>query len=140
MNARTRAPWEFLGRGFTLMEITIALVVLSVVMALVIQLLAFSRAAARSTVETRLASSIAQGALERVRGMAPEELAYRDGIDIALPPEAARLRGARLAAEARPWRDGAGLRHVRVVLRWRSARNVEREIVREGLVSDNRAR
>ena len=126
--------------GFTLMEITVALVVLSVVMALVIQLLAFSRAAARSTVETRLASSIAQGALERLRGMAPGELAYRDGIDVALPPEASRLRDVSLAATSRKWEVEKGLRHVRVVLRWRSARNVEREIVREGLVSDNRAR
>lgn len=127
-------------RGFTMMEITAAIVVLSVVMLLVIQLLAFSRAGARANMEARLASSIAQGAFERLRGTGPEGLAAQDGIEVALPPEASRLRGAKLTSSVRPWQGDAGLRHVRVVLGWRSARNVEREIVREGLVSDHRAR
>ena len=127
-------------RGFTLIEIAAAIAVLSVVMVLVIQLLAFSRVAARANIETRLASSVAQGAYERLRGMPPRELADRDGIDIALPPEASRLRDAELTATSSEWEGGQGLRHVRVVLRWRSARNVEREIVREGLASDHRAR
>jgi prepilin-type N-terminal cleavage/methylation domain-containing protein len=127
-------------RGFTLIEIAAAIAVLSVVMVLVIQLLAFSRAAARANIETRLASSVAQGAYDRLRGMSADELRRSEKIGVALPPEASRLREAKLEATSREWEGGRGLRHVRIVLTWRSARNVEREIVREGLASDHRAR
>lgn len=127
-------------RGFTLVEIAAAIAVLSVVMVLVIQLLAFSRAAARSNIEMRLASSVAQGAYERLRGMSAGTLRRSGEVDVELPPEASRLRDAKLKASSSEWEGGQGLRHVRVVLRWRSARNVEREIVREGLASDHRAR
>ncbi len=134
------ASWYKSGPGFTLVEIAAAIAVLSVVMVLVIQLLAFSRAAARRNIETRLASSVAQGAYERLRGMSADSLRRSGEIGIELPPEASRLREAKLRVTSREWEGGRGLRHVRIVLTWRSSRNREREIVREGLVSDHRAR
>jgi type II secretory pathway pseudopilin PulG len=132
-----------------MIELVAALAVTSVVAAMVIQLLAFSRSAARSTAEFRLASGVAQGAYERARGMSPGELApqYRtaglasiESVPLPVPEEAATLAGARITATAKPWPGATGLRHVRVVLTWRSHSGAPREVVREGLASDRRLR
>ncbi len=119
-------------RAFTVMETVAALAVLSVVMVLVITLLAFARRGGKAALETRLAASIAQGAFERARGV---ESNVMPTTDIPLPPEAARLAEAKVTATVSPWTGEPGVRHVRVVLAWRSSRGVARETVREGLVS-----
>ncbi|MHC5057453.1 MAG: type II secretion system F family protein [Planctomycetota bacterium] len=124
-----------------------AFAVIAVATGMVVSLLASSRDAARRTVETRLAASVAQGAYERLRSGAhsapPPEGAV---IELPLPPEAERLDGARLTATSRPWRDIKGAHHIEVTFEWRPRRSggragaKTRRIVREGLVSDARAR
>jgi len=134
-------------RGFTLAEIMCAFVVISLATGMVVSLLSSSRDAARRTVETRLASSVAQGAYERLRSGAHDALPA-DGtvIELPLPQEAERLDGARLTATSRPWPDVSGARCVKVTLEWRPRRaggqagTEPRRIMREGLVSDARAR
>jgi len=134
-------------RGFTLVEIMCAFVVVAMATGMVVSLLASSRDAARRTVETRLASSVAQGAYERLRS-GPRDALPADGMVVELPPppEAGRLDGARITATSRPWPDVPGARHLVVTLEWLPPRaggrpgTETRRIVREGLVSDARAR
>jgi len=134
-------------RGFTLAEIMCAFVVVAMATGMVVSLLSSSRDAARRTVETRLASSVAQGAYERLRS-GPHDALPADGtvIELPLPQEAARLEAARLTAISNPWPDAAGARHLVVTLEWLPRRaggrpgTEPRRIVREGLVSDARAR
>jgi type II secretory pathway pseudopilin PulG len=130
-------------RGFTLIDVTAAMAVVSVVAVLVIQALASSHQAARGAAELRLASGVAQGAFERLRSLPPEELVSgQDGVSarIKLPPEATDLREAALTATVAPWQGDGKLRHLRVVLTWQSWRGHRREVVREGLSSDERIR
>lgn len=131
-------------RGFTLIDITAAIAVITVVAIVVMQAIVSSRNAARATEELRFASALAQGAFERARSLPPEELAAEDGRRLELPSlcmgRAAALREAALDVSVVPWRADAKLKHVRVVLKWRSCRGVEREVVREGLTSDERRR
>ena len=125
--------------GFTLVELVAAIAVAGAAMAMLIGLLAASRRASRGIAERELAAAIAQGGLERLRTAPPQKLT-RGAHALPLPPEAAALTGATLTATVAPWRDIAGLRHVRVVLRWRARQGFTRELVREGLVSDHRVR
>ncbi len=127
-------------RGFTIIEVTAAMAVVAVVAAVVIQMMVSSHNAARATAQRRLASGIAQGALERLRSLPPDELVTGSAAKLDLPPEAAALHDASFTATVAPWRGEEGLRHVKVVLGWRSRRGVEREVVREGLASDERTR
>jgi type II secretory pathway pseudopilin PulG len=134
-------------RAFTIAEVMCAFAVLAIATGMVISLLSSSRDAARRTVETRLATSVAQGAFERLRSGAHDALAA-DGvaIELPLPPEAERLDAASLTATSSPWPDATGARHLEVALEWLPrqaggrAGTKLRRIVREGLVSDARAR
>lgn len=128
-----------LRRGFTLVEVVAAIVVAGVAMALLIGVMAASRTAADGIAERALAGSIAQGALEFLRSLEPDRLTFGDR-QVPLPPEAKPLAGARLTATVKPWPDERSLRWIRVALRWRPRRGPVREVIREGLVSDRRAR
>jgi type II secretory pathway pseudopilin PulG len=134
-------------RALTVAEVTCAFAVVAVATAMVASLLASSRGAARRTMETRLAASVAQATYERLRS-GPHSALPPDGaaLDLALPPVAERLAGARLTATSRPWPDAEGVRHLVVELEWRpsgtggQAGAGPRRMTREGLVSDARAR
>ncbi len=127
-------------RAFTMAEVLTAFAVTSLAGTMLVQLLFSTRTTVRASAERRLATEIAQGALERVRVMSPEGAAgiVADGepVELALPPAAGRLEDARLTVSAKDWRGYAGLRHVRVQVEWRSSRGGRQKVVREGLASD----
>lgn len=127
-------------RGFTMAEVITAFAVVSVASAVMIQLLVSTRTVARSTAESRLAAGIAQGVLERVRLLSPEELDKTGALDVPLPGIASRLGNAKITTTVCAWQRQEGLRHVRLVFEWQSRSGRKREIVREALISDNRAR
>ncbi len=126
--------------GYTLMELTAAIAVVGLAMTMLVALMVAARRTARLQSERRLAGALAQGALERLRGAAPGGLPGKAGKKQPLPPEAGRLRNARILASAAPWKGQKGLRRVKVTISWDSRAGQRRRLVREGLVSDARAR
>ncbi len=124
-----------------------AFTVVAIATGMVVSLLASSRDAARRTVQTRLAASVAQAAYERLRS-GPHDALPPDGgaLELPLPPEAERLDGARLVATSSAWAGVEGARHLKITLEWRPpaprgrAGTEAQRIVREGLVSDSRER
>ncbi len=121
-------------RGFTMAELMAAFAVLSVVSAVMIQLVVSMRGVTRTSAETRLAGDVAQGVLEQVRSMPRGRLAIDGALAVELPDVASRLEHARLTVTVAAWSGNPSLRHVCVVLNWRSRPDRERSIVREALV------
>jgi hypothetical protein len=115
-------------------EVMAAFAVLSVVSAVMIQLVVSMRGVTRTSAETRLAGDIAQGVLERVRSMPRSQLADDGAMALALPRIATRLQDARLTVAVAAWNGNPSLRHVRVVLNWRSRSDREHSITREALI------
>ena len=126
--------------GFTVLELLAAIFVISVVMTTFVALLVKVRRAIDVIEEQSLAAAVAQGALERLRRLPPDELVSGRAISSALPPEAGRLSRAKLTTTVSAWNAQPRLRHLRVELTWRSRDFRTRVIVREGLASDRRIR
>jgi prepilin-type N-terminal cleavage/methylation domain-containing protein len=135
LSLRPRRP-----RGFTLVELLAAIVVIGVAVGMLVALMVSARRATRAGEERRLAAAAAQGTLERLRGARPDRLPGSGGAPQAVPPEARRLREVGISAAARPWKGDRGMKHVTVRVTWRSRTGGKRESVREALVSDARER
>jgi hypothetical protein len=135
-------------------EVVAAFAVTSLAGTVLVHLLLSTRATVRASAERRLATEIAQGALERVRS-APLDGAEgiaADGmpVELPLPMATSLLQEARLTVSVEDWRGqagrlapgspgarlNAGLRHIRVQVEWRSSRGGRRKVVREALTSD----
>ena len=127
-------------RGFTLAEVLIAFMVVLVLSAAMIQTVGALRSFARSTGEYRLASGIAQGALERVRSMPLEQWAGPVVLNPPLPEEAMTLADADLRIGVEEWEGHPGLYRLTAVVEWRSRRGVVRRIKRGMLMGRNHAR
>lgn len=121
-------------QGFTLIEIVLAMAVLTFVSLMVIGLLSASRRAARATQDTYLAASIAQATFERLRMEPPRRLVAFPPKRQPIPEAGARLRDAALSAGVQPWEGKPDLLHLRVELVWISPNGHKRSILREGLV------
>jgi prepilin-type N-terminal cleavage/methylation domain-containing protein len=127
-------------RGFTLIELLAALTVIGVAAVMFVAILMASRKSATLQAERSLAAALAQGELERLRGLPPAELPPAAGAERPLPPEAASLHGASIRAASTPWQDTAGLRHVSVTIGWDSRIGSRHQFTAEALLSDARAR
>lgn len=127
-------------RGFTLVETVAAVAVISAALVMLTATVMSARRAGRAQAESALAWSLAAGAYERLRAAPPAELPGAEEKELPLPPAAARLKNARLAASCTQWGELPGLRRLRVAVSWKTRAGETRSAVCEGLVSDARAR
>ena len=130
MTERTRR------RGFTLIELTMAIAVVALAVASMAQLLDTARRAARDDAELRFAGEVMDGMVERVRArdLAADALAADE--TIPLPAAASSLANATLAASREAWRGERGISSVTLELGWDASRGGRRTMRRVVLLRD----
>jgi prepilin-type N-terminal cleavage/methylation domain-containing protein len=126
-------------RGLTLAELILAIGVIGVASAMALGITHRAQHTATALDTRELATSIADGTIERVRLWEPAALPI--GIEklLPLPTVAEKLPAAQLRVCVYAWESDPTLRHVVVGLSWGDG-EVRREVVREALMSDHRGR
>jgi prepilin-type N-terminal cleavage/methylation domain-containing protein len=125
-------------RGFTLLELIVALTVIAAGITMLVALMIVARRKTRLQCERQMASALAQGALERLRAVPHAALPGNKPAPQPLPPEAEELPSVKALASTSPWKPEKGLLRLKVVVTWDSRRGGRRQVAREGLISDAR--
>lgn len=132
-------------RGFTILELLLALGLFMALILFLAQLLVGARRAADRLAERRAALELLDGAVERLRGLPPVEWPASGAGEVALAPPTlvpadARPADLALAAAAEPWPGAPQLVRVRVVCRWTGRDGRKAELAREVLLGPERRR